>query len=174
MSNQVLRVTLDDSDPLIADKVLGQIFINADTGSVDYIDSDGIGEHIAIFDPSCTTTLYMEKSVYDGNGNDVVDNSEALGGIPANQWATQAWVLANATGNMEKSVYDTNDNGVVDDSERLGNQLPAYYLDYANFTNKPNLLDWADCSPTPLTSGDVIEYNGAAWVNKSVLDLGTF
>jgi len=43
-------------------------------------------------------------------------------------------------GDMLKSTYDTNNNGVVDDSEMLDTQLPAYYLNWNNFTNTPTTI----------------------------------
>jgi len=43
-------------------------------------------------------------------------------------------------GDMLKSTYDTAENGVVDDAERLDNQLPSYYLDWANFTGTPTTI----------------------------------
>ena len=217
MSNQVLRITLDDDDPLISGKELGQIVVNADAGTVDYVDTDGNPEHIAVFDASGSSTIYMEKAVYDKNvaNNGVVDDSERLGGILSNQYATKAWVIGNATGDMtkadyatngapgmvdnslrlnnqpasyyasttwvqanfgdmRKTTYDTNDSGIVDNSERLGGQIPSYYLNYSNFINQPNLLDWADCNEGIKLAGDIITWDGSDWINTSTLDLGTF
>jgi len=176
MSNQVLRVTLDDNDPLIQSKVLGQIFINSDAGAVDYIDADGIGEHIIMFDPSATTNIYMEKAVYDINNNGIADDCDNLGGVPANQYATQVWVTANATGDMTKSVYDTNNNGIVDDSDRLGGQLPAYYasLAYVNSLAVPKYSELNDADFTAQLAGDVIMFNGTDWINTNLIDQGTF
>jgi len=129
MSNQVLRITLDNDDPLINSKEVGQIVISADRSTVDFVGSDGEPEHIAVFDPSSSSNIYMEKADYDTNTSGAlsVDNADNLGSIPANQYATKTWVTTNAVGDMTKGVYDTNNNGVVDNSERLGGQLPAYY-----------------------------------------------
>jgi hypothetical protein len=176
MSNQVLRVTLEDNDPLIHSKVLGQIFIDGDSGKIDYIDSDGQSEHIVMFDSSCSTDTYMIKSVYDNNNDGIVDNTTALGGIPANQWATQAWVLSTATGDMTKTVYDTNDSGIVDNSERLGGQLPSYYasLAYVNSLPIPKYSELDDAAFGTQTSGDLIMFDGTNWCNTNMIDLGTF
>ncbi len=129
MSNKVLRITLDDNDPLIDDKELGVIIINSDEGTVDWVDLDGNPEHISVFDPTSSSPAYMEKTIYDTDNNNVVDNCDNLGGISAANYATQAWVLANSGGGdtMLKTVYDTNNDGIVDNSERLGGQLPSYY-----------------------------------------------
>ncbi len=213
MSNKVLRVTLDDDDPLIDDKELGVIVVNADAGTIDWIDTDGNPEHIAVFDATSASGLYMEKTTYDINNDNVVDNSEKLGGVNAGLYATQAWVLANTSGmskliydanddgivdnstrlggqlptyyastawvnanfgNMRKSTYDIANNGIVDDAEKLGNQSPAYYLNYVNLTNKPNIGDIGGMNISGEIPGDMLEYNGTHWVNKPVLDQGSF
>lgn len=134
MSNQVLRITLDNSDPLINSKELGQIIVNTDDGTVDYVDSDGTAEHISVFDPSSATNIYMEKSVYDVNPPGLypsVDNADSLGGISSTLYATKSWVQSNVTGDMSASTYDINNNGIVDNSEKLGGQLPSYYASVA-------------------------------------------
>jgi hypothetical protein len=51
---------------------------------------------------------------------------------------------ATAGGNpnvMLKNVYDFNNNGVVDNSERLNGELPSYYLNYTNLSDKPFIPD---------------------------------
>jgi len=130
MSNKVLRIILDDDDSLIADKELGQVIINSDTGTVDYIDYDGSAENVVMFNSTNTTTAYMETLVYDTNINGIVDDSEKLGGVLATDYATKTWVTLNG-GNMNTSVYDVTGTGVVDDAEKLGNQLPSYYASKA-------------------------------------------
>lgn len=70
----------------------------------------------------------MLKSVYDSNGNGVVDKSSSIDGI--NNAANAVYYGKDASGtigfhaipkdgDMKKSVYDTNDNGRVDTSDSI-------------------------------------------------------
>lgn len=213
MSNKVLRIVLDDDDALIADRELGQVIINSDTGTIDYIDVDGSPENVVMFNSTSSTPAYMETATYDTNINGIVDNSEKLGGIIASDYATKSWVTLNAgnmqtstydvtgtgvvdnaerlgnqlpsyyasvayvnsiAGDMKKSVYDINNNGVVDDSEKLGGQTPGFYSNYLNLNNRPNLEDIEDCLFIPKSVGNLLIFNGTNWVNRSIIDMGSF
>ena len=76
-------------------------------------DITGVGSS---FNPVITSPINGEILVFDGTN-----------------WVNQS--QGSGTGDMLKSIYDTNDDDVVDNSATLGGQIPAYYLDYDNFTN---------------------------------------
>ena len=67
------------------------------------------------------------------NTSDLVNDGED-GTSP---YATLEDIASAGGGDMLISVYGGSASGIVKDSDRLGNQLPAYYLDYTNATNKP-------------------------------------
>lgn len=129
MSLQVLKITLNNNNALLDDKILGYIYIDTDTSSVNYIDTDGNPEHIVLFDDGGTGGNTMLKSVYDANNDGIVDNTYLFNGQPAIYYATAAELLSK--GDMYKSIYDSNNDGVINDSDRLGGQLPTYYADKA-------------------------------------------
>ena len=64
----------------------------------------------------------MQRTVYDRNGDGIVDNSAALEGHAASYFATAdalGAVIETANSAMQKSVYDTNNSGVVDNAEKV-------------------------------------------------------
>lgn len=104
--------------------------------------------------------------------------------------------LAAGSGDMLKSVYDSLDNGVVNNSRALNGQNAAYYLSrsnhtgtqaastitglsavatsgsYADLTNKPTIPTTLDSltdvtAPSP-TIGQVLQWNGTAWINSTL------
>lgn len=71
-------------------------------------------------------------------------------------------------GDMLKSTYDTGENGVVDDAERLDNQLPSYYLSWANFTGVPTTVAGYGITDTyTITQLDAF-FEGEAFGKKQV------
>jgi len=81
--------------------------------------------------------LNAETSPLLLGGNDMVPTSRAVKVYVDN---AITGLSPGGGGNMLKSTYDTDENGVVDDSERLDNQLPSYYLAWANLTGTPTTI----------------------------------
>ena len=79
--------------------------------------------------------LNAETSPLLVGGNDMIPTSRAV-----KLYVDSVLTALGGGGDMLKSTYDTNDDGVVDDAERLGNQLPSYYLAWANITGKPTTI----------------------------------
>ena len=59
-------------------------------------------------------------------------------GEPAFCTDTKELYIGTSSGNVRMS-YDTGQGVVAIDSDKLGGQLPSYYLNYTNFTNKPSI-----------------------------------
>lgn len=70
-------------------------------------------------------------------------------GEPAFCTDTKELYMGTSSGNVRMS-YDTGQGVVAIDSDKLGGQLPSYYLNYTNFTNKPSIPNIA-VSSTDLT-----------------------
>lgn len=111
-----------------------QIIIDSTTNGTRKISYEALCAAVAvtlgITDISQKANGAMQRSVYDADGDNVVDNAEALGGHAASYFATQSDMTAVETvaaGAMQKSVYDSDGDGVVDDAEALGGNAPSYY-----------------------------------------------
>lgn len=77
----------------------------------------------------------MQRSVYDADGDGIVDNAEKLENHAASYFATQADMTAVETvaaGAMQKSVYDSDGDGIVDNAEALGGNAPSYFASQAS------------------------------------------
>ena len=55
-------------------------------------------------------------------------------------------------GDMLKSAYDANKDGVVNDSDKLGGQLPSYYAQASDLTNKVDKVSGKGLSTNDFTS----------------------
>lgn len=55
-------------------------------------------------------------------------------------------------GDMLKSAYDANKDGVVNDSDKLGGQLPSYYAQASDLTNKVDKVSGKGLSANDFTS----------------------
>ena len=70
----------------------------------------------------------MQRSVYDADGDNIVDNAEALEGHGANYFATAQGLsdLASSTSTalgakMDRATYDADNDGIVDNAEKVNN-----------------------------------------------------
>jgi len=140
-----------------------------------YVDSIPLASNIKIggiiVGVNADSILYMQESellvrVQTSPNLSSVDNE-----VPSSR-AVKLYVDAaiqgtgggSGVGDMLKSTYDINNNAVVDDSEKLNNQLPEYYLNWNNFTNKPltytpspHILVSSDHTVSGLTTGHFLK-----------------
>ena len=83
-----------------------------------------IAETLGIAAISAKANGAMQRTTYDADGDNIVDNSEALEGHAASYFATASdlstlsdTVTGLSTSKMDKSTYDSNGNGIVDNAE---------------------------------------------------------
>lgn len=107
--------------------------------------AEQIGNTLNISSISALASGAMQKTVYDADGDGVVDNAEKLGNQAPAYYATKQSVDDLDSAVMKKSVYDTNNNGAADRADAVA---------WSGVENTPETLAGYGISSVPVTALD--------------------
>ncbi len=99
-----------------------------------------------------------------GSSSNIVSSDNFLEAFGKLQAQITALSVGGGTGDMLKSDYDTDNDQIADNAEALNGQAPAFYLNYSNFTNTPNLSIYLQDAPS---DGNKYGRQDGGWVTIS-------
>ncbi len=116
---------------------------------------------------------------FNVSGISTISQLDISNGINVSGVVTASQFIGSFTGNSSTATYATSAGiatyastaGISSNSNKLDNQLPSYYLDYANFTNTPVNLSQFTNNVGFITASALVGYATETYVNVAISNL---